>query len=903
MRGRRPRAMNPAFAAAHGIQSNEGGSSSDGDGIIINANNGGISNRSSSHSSSNSNGSLEIVLKRAQDTGKLVASNCAGLKVPLPKELFEFPFGLSRYTEDLLTVVDLSDNEEHFRDSLIDERILRYRSVQSLRFRNCGMRLPKKLSFSSFENLTILDLSGNRLDGRFDVGLLFWSPDKASALVELNLSNNQIREIVATTTTENIANNSGEPVVVSLPNLRSFNVSHNPSLERLFDEHESAFLCENLRIFRCHHNSNLQAPSSSAITVDDGLPSFLRSAKAALEVLEASHNPKIAIATSDGTTTRNIDIDLSGYEQLQTVSFALNKFERVPCIPHSVKTLDLRSNKLTSIKGMFSSHASSSAQLVDLILADNYLTELDPLVVETMAKLQRLDVTSNKIRALPYQLGFLTELSNLNISGNPVLTKFSFAVANSSNPKDLLETLRKRAPVQNETTAAGISTTGTTGIRSADSRASSMLLTGALSTKGRTTLDLAEKITEIGCDVALEGLIRELKSNIAIDRGITSQIILDSNRLESLPEDLLSSCLPNVQTISLTDNRFAELPTSLQASRSRVVKQLHLGKNLLTAEALERAFWFRPVASSPPSLSLHGWSLRSLTYLDLSSNKLTSFPIDTSSSVHCFPALEFLNHFNNKLTSLQNWKRLPESLTVLNLSENNIEDIELLTVLLAGGCPRFQRLSLMHNNVKRIPASLGLLSVYVPTMASLNLQGNPQRGIRPHVLEKPCGEFLEYLSNRLTAEQREATMEMIKHHKQDQQQEQEWQEPMHAVQEESTFQNPIVVPTPASDARGHQETSSPPMAIGKPKPAAPSNINISNNNSSNPIKDGSKGDGGNDEEEDHKLLKELQQSVEKLKADLDNLSLTQAKKYAVKKALAMERSKLIREERRLGLRK
>jgi Leucine-rich repeat (LRR) protein len=902
--------MNPAFAAAHGIQSNksDNSSSSDGNaGIRINANIGGSSCSSSSNNNSN-NSNLEIVLKRAQDTGKLVASNCAGLKVPLPKELFEFPFGTSRYTEDLLTGVDFSDNEEQLRDSPIDERILKYRSVQSLRFRNCGMRLTETLSFSSFENLTILDLSGNRLDGRFDVGFLLWSPAKASALVELNLSNNQIRELVATTTAIITASNSGEPVAVSLPNLRSFNVSHNPPLERLFDnEPKSNFSCENLRIFRCSHNPNLQAPSSSAIATDDGLPSFLRSAKATLEVLEASHNPKMAIATSAGTATHNIidiNIDLTGYTQLQTVSFALNNFEKVPCIPHSVKTLDLRSNRLTSVEGMFS-HSSSASQLIGLILADNYLTELDPLVVETMAKLQRLDLTSNKIRALPYQLGFLTELSTLTISGNPVLTKFSFDIAHNSNPKALLETLRKRAPVQRRFDGTGDSTGGTTGIRSAGRNASLNLLTRALSTKGHTTLDLAGKFTENGCDASLEGLIQELKSNPTIDRGISSQIILDSNRFESLPMDLLSSCLPNVQTISLTDNRFTELPTSLQASHSKTVKQLHLAKNLLTAEALERGFWFQPIASSPPSLSLHGWSLQSLTHLDLSSNKLTSFPIDTSSSVHCFPALEFLNLFNNKISSLQNWKRLPESLTVLNLSENNIEDIEILTVLLAGDCPCFQRLSLMHNSINRIPASLGLLSEYAPTIASLNLYGNPQRGIRPQMLEKPCGEFLEYLSNRLTAEQREATIEKINRHKQDP------KYPVHeknySAQEESTFQIPIVVPTLVSNAKSQEETLSPPKTIEKPEPAASSNSNHSissnGNTSSNSRNDGSKGDGGNDEEEDHKLLNKLQQSVEKLKADLDNLSLTQAKKYAIKKALAMERSKLIREERRLGLRK
>jgi hypothetical protein len=50
-------------------------------------------------------------------------------------------------------------------------------------------------------------------------------------------------------------------------------------------------------------------------------------------------------------------------------------------------------------------------------------------------------------------------------------------------------------------------------------------------------------------------------------------------------------------------------------------------------------------------------------------------------------------------------------------------------------------------------------------------------------------------------------------------------------------------------------------------------------------------------------LVNLKQSVHDLEVELESLSLSQAKRYALKKKLAMERSKLIREERRLGLQK
>uniref|UniRef100_A0A7S4AP71 Uncharacterized protein n=1 Tax=Pseudo-nitzschia australis TaxID=44445 RepID=A0A7S4AP71_9STRA len=904
--GRRPRALNPAFAAAHGID-NASDANGVGDGESGNGN-----SHSNSSSNSNGNNSIEIVLKRARDTGKLIASNCAGLKNitqnnssrPLPDEFFAFPFHLSQYTEELLTVVDFSDNQEHLvvgsaeeKHPELDERILRYQSAQSMRFRNCDWKLPANLSFSSLEHLAILDLSGNRLEGGLDVGFLFWSPSKTSALVELNLSNNRIRALKATRT--NNQSSSSLSIAVGLPKLRSLDVSHNPPLESLFEGDD--FSCENLRIFRCHHNPNLRFLSSiPASTTMDGIPPFLRSATATLEVLDASHNPKIAAATT--TKTQTCRIDLSDFTQLQTVSFAMNKLDAVPCIPPSVKSLDLRSNKLASISAIFPTESDSSSstakrkatsQLVELILADNYLVRLDPLVLKEMTRLKRLDLISNKLLSLPYQLGFLTEIMFLDVSGNPVATRFpSSVVSNSSggNPQALLELLRNQAPVAREGSK-----------RTADI---SSLLATALSTKGRTTLDLEGKLKLHGSD-ALEGVIGELlKSNASIDNGITGQLILDSNQLDSLPEDLLSRCLPNVQAVSLIGNNFVELPTSLQNSRSRIVNTLRLGKNPLTSEALVKAGWFQPIVSTPTVLSvLSCWSLQSLTHLDLSSNRLTSFPIETSSEVHCFPTLEILNLFDNRIDTVENWKSLPDSLTTLELSENRIEDIDTLPILLSANCPGFQRLSLLHNRIKRIPASLGLLATYSPTMVSLNLQGNPQRAVPPDVLERPCQDLLKYLSNRLTVDQRNTAIAHIQmqQHRQKQQKEQQSHQlpeikPIGAIT--VAVGGATVLPSDASSG----ENSPLPHGIQKqeslPDKTTESNRHGASDGGADPQEDDD--DNNND---DTKFLKELQESVEKLKAELENLSLTQAKKYAVKKSLAMERSKLIREERRLGLRK
>jgi hypothetical protein len=48
-----------------------------------------------------------------------------------------------------------------------------------------------------------------------------------------------------------------------------------------------------------------------------------------------------------------------------------------------------------------------------------------------------------------------------------------------------------------------------------------------------------------------------------------------------------------------------------------------------------------------------------------------------------------------------------------------------------------------------------------------------------------------------------------------------------------------------------------------------------------------------------KEISDLKQNIVQLSAELDNMSISQAKRFALKKQLAMERSKLLREGRKL----
>ena len=246
---------------------------------------------------------------------------------------------------------------------------------------------------------------------------------------------------------------------------------------------------------------------------------------------------------------------------------------------------------------------------------------------------------------------------------------------------------------------------------------------------------------------------------------------------------------------------------------------------------------------------------------------------------------------------MHDWSRLPSSLMILDLSENAIEDIEPLVVLLSAYCPEFQRLSLIHNQIKRIPLSIGLLKEYAPRIVSLNLLGNPQFAIRGDILELPCSELLSYLANRLSSEQRQAAIAKI----------QKLQEPDREGKENDTENISVQSVLSVTDSNHREETPVTLTDTKKKEHQDQQGGGSSSSSNSNNIDVGANTDTDADLDgadiDDNKVLDELKQKVEELKIQMENLSLTQAKKYALKKSLAMERSKLIREERRLGLRK
>ena len=249
-----------------------------------------------------------------------------------------------------------------------------------------------------------------------------------------------------------------------------------------------------------------------------------------------------------------------------------------------------------------------------------------------------------------------------------------------------------------------------------------------------------------------------------------------------------------------------------------------------------------------------------------------------------------------------------------------------MPLFLKAYCASLNSLFMRHNDLKQIPATLGLLE----SVKYLDLKGNPQRLVRANILDKSGGEIIVYLHNRLTPEKlltaESRVRDIIA---------------MSSTQQQLDSLSPVATTEIASDAQncrpvsGEEENSkqasssvprisdemiSPvgdegPLPLKKniPSSASDAQVAIPSDQGKNVIvvkasSHPSKEQASESQEQQEKTVSEspssiadeLRRNIDALSQQLEHLGLSQAKRYALKKQLAMERSKLIREERRLA---
>jgi hypothetical protein len=236
-------------------------------------------------------------------------------------------------------------------------------------------------------------------------------------------------------------------------------------------------------------------------------------------------------------------------------------------------------------------------------------------------------------------------------------------------------------------------------------------------------------------------LLRRGAGSLDLAARITS-FVADGNALtaEGVPADLLRA-LPRLVEVSLARNALHSVPPALSAAAAAAaaggaVAALHtlrLPYNLLTDAGV-------------------GWLPRSLRVLDLRGNRLARMPRTLAS----LPHLEELLLGGNRLTmpapegdvlvprSPDDDALFLPSLVRLDLRENPGLDRLPSSVL---ALPRLETLDVTGCALAVLPPHLGFL----PRLAGLACEGNPQRSVRQAISAKGTPAVLAYLRSR-TAE-------------------------------------------------------------------------------------------------------------------------------------------------------
>ncbi|CAL5221783.1 g4045 [Coccomyxa viridis] len=368
-----------------------------------------------------------------------------------------------------------------------------------------------------------------------------------------------------------------------------------------------------------------------------------------LAVLEVSHNCLEELPEGIGGCTSLVELLCSN--------------NSISCLPESIsrlrelKTLDLRANRLATLP-----EAACSLKLALLDLADNDLAGLPP------------------------QLGRMTTLRALPLSGNPLRgLRSNQAVAST------LRTLRNRLEETPEIEAS----------QEPQGSASTRIPAGA------TSIELRGR-----------GL-QQVPDQIWASAASLQKLNLAGNALKALDPGQLAPCTA-LQVLDLSSNAFTEWP--LPGGQLPPLRQLRLSSNgrLLSA----------------PQEALQGCA-GSLRSLDISGT-----PAAACLDVRALPQLKTLCMARCALRQMPIGVYASTGLRSIDVSSNSIaevhEDISKLTAL--------EELNLMNNSISGLPPKMGLLH---GTLRVLMLDGNPLRSIRRPILERGTTVVLEYLQTRI----------------------------------------------------------------------------------------------------------------------------------------------------------
>ncbi|KAL5208238.1 hypothetical protein ABZP36_032673 [Zizania latifolia] len=516
-----------------------------------------------------------------------------------------------------------------------------------------------------------------------------------SSLVVLNISHNNISSLPA--------------AIGDLPLLKSLDVSFN-QINNLPEEIGSTTALVKVD---CSNNCLTDLPASLARCLE-------------LSELKASNNNISRIPDELADCSKLSRLNLEGnklvtlsekmfmsWTMLTEMNAAKNLLTTIPDSVGSLSKLillDLHQNKITlipsSIKGcsslaefymgnnLLSYIPVDIGMLSNLGILDLHSNQIKEYPVGACRlKLSFLDLSNNSLSGLPAELGTMTTLRKLMLTGNPMRTLRSSLVSGPTTV--LLKHLR--------------------------SRLSSDEGSGSTQTKD-DQIAAARRLSLSSKELDLSGLGVTSVPPAAWETNDVVKLDLSKNSLEALPNEL--ALCSSLQALILSNNKIKRWPGTVVSSLARL-SLLKIDNNPLEE-----------------ILSTDLEALSTLEVLDLSGNT-SSLP--EPSVVSALPHLQELYLRRMKLNGFPDGLWGLKQLRILNLSQNYLttvpEGIKDLTSLV--------ELDLSDNNITALPPELGLLE---PNLQVLKLDGNPLRSIRRILLERGTKAILKYLKEKLPVE-------------------------------------------------------------------------------------------------------------------------------------------------------
>jgi Leucine-rich repeat (LRR) protein len=619
--------------------------------------------------------------------------------------------------------------------------------------------IPEQIS-SLAVSLTVLILSNNRLNS------LPESICELASLKKLDVTHNSLVSLPTS--------------LGRLISLVELNITGNKTLKLLPDLNGLS----SLEVLRCADCSLTTLPASLGIG----------SSCIKLIELDASGNLLSSLPLGIGSCirmrilrlSRNKLCDLPDLQRLQNccvIDLRQNLLTHIPCLPQSqvLSEVFLGANKLTTLQPV-TNLVRSGISVLDV--ASNAIDSL-PDEVRFCNNLTTLDVSNNDLNVLPAWIGFMPLLTRLVVDGNPLRTMKKSLISNSSSTSGgvpaLKTYLRTRASQEEtilfEKEITAVQTAkhqiGIMPIHSTSTSSSSLPILEQYSQVPRAAAAAAANDLTLSQTNAWSLAIREAMSTPSmklivspaafpamlksfslsdLSQGVSQDcvqrfkaLIVDGHALtpEGIPKDLLTVCV-NVSEISFSRNALERVPDAVTYSPAASAASL-LGAQGPTSIQLQT------LRLSFNSISSNGvpWLAPSLVNLDLSHNRLKRIP--KCLTLRGLPYLESLTLSNNDIEAPLEEDLGPEGsgdallwlpkLRSLNLGSNALTRIPQAVL----GLSRLSSLDISNCEISSLQPHIGCL----PSLIHLNIEGNPQRGVRQGVIDMGTSAILGFLKSRV----------------------------------------------------------------------------------------------------------------------------------------------------------